>query len=292
MILLSCEDKPSPQAIITVTLNENIARFDAEVTGGDTYEWNFGDGTEISTLQDPEHIYRNFGQEYIVTLKISGPGGVSEFKHTVSIAKANPMQSLTGGAGRTEGKIWRLKEGEPVKVVKPDNSMELIAEWPGTTLTLIGYTGIYQNEFHFFNNGRYCIRLMTEGIPAGLPYCHSKGLQNHPPTCEAEGKGLTLITESSLPGDLSFGLNESKDLILNITYDGNHPATISFSDVSTITFSVGAFLGIYDFNTECLITQLTETDMTIALFLSDIPAGNTMTGKINKALLMKLVAED
>lgn len=291
LINISCEDDiPSPEAIITATLNENIVRFTAEVTGGDKYEWDFGDGSEISTLVEPEHVYRNFGRDYIVTLKITGPGGISEFTYKVSIPEANHMQLLTGGAGSPEGKKWRMKEGDPIKIVRPDNSMFLVAEWPGITFTAIGFTGIYENEFQFFNTGDYAISLMTEGIPAGLHYCSSHGLENHAPSEDAAVKGLTLSTGNSLPDDLTFGLNELKDMSLSITYDGVQETTVTFSDVTTISFSRGAFMGIYDCHTECLVTELNETEITIALFLSDIPSGCPMTGKINKAILIKFVA--
>ncbi|HLN19879.1 MAG TPA: PKD domain-containing protein [Bacteroidales bacterium] len=290
LMLQSCGDKThAPSAVISAQINANTVKFSAEVTDGDQYEWDFGDGSEPSSLADPEHVYLKFGVEYVVTLKITGPGGVSEFRYTVTIPPANQMQSLTGGDGRITGKKWRLKDGEPIKIVKPDISFSVISEWSASSVASAGFIGITQNEFQFFNNGNYTITLTTNGIPAGLQYCLSKGLQNTVPSAAAAEKGLTLATSSTILSNLTYGLNESKDLTVSTT-DGTHLDLVTFTDVTTITFSRGGFMGFLDWNTECLVTRISESEMSIVLFMSDIPSGTPMTGKINKAFLLQFIA--
>ena len=38
--------------------------------------WDFGDGT-TSTAQNPEHAYKEPGNQYVVTLRVVGPAGSS-----------------------------------------------------------------------------------------------------------------------------------------------------------------------------------------------------------------------
>ncbi len=63
-------------------------------TGGPiAWEWNFGDGSEISKLQNPEHIYQNPGT-YTVTLLTTNPGGSNKTKTETIIVTESILTTI------------------------------------------------------------------------------------------------------------------------------------------------------------------------------------------------------
>ena len=86
----------------------------------DKLEWNFGDGTAVSTLREPNHVYTSPRQSYHVTLKVTNtnaPAGVTVATDVVfSAAPVKPTPVLTAGAFPTTG-----SKGSPVSFTVASN---------------------------------------------------------------------------------------------------------------------------------------------------------------------------
>jgi hypothetical protein len=50
-----------------------------------SWKWDFGDG-ETSAEQNPQHIYQQPGNQYVVTLRVEGPAGQSRFSRVWDVA--------------------------------------------------------------------------------------------------------------------------------------------------------------------------------------------------------------
>ncbi len=51
-----------------------------------TYEWDFGDGSEVNTDRDPLHTYQT-ARDYDVVLRVSNPGGKDEAQTTITVTQ-------------------------------------------------------------------------------------------------------------------------------------------------------------------------------------------------------------
>ena len=94
-----------PLAVNTGFSTNNLTvQFNADVIGGFknyTYSWDFGDGNELSQVQNPGHTYQNAGS-YSVTLTITdtitGEVISDELSVTVAQSHTNSGSSSSGGA--------------------------------------------------------------------------------------------------------------------------------------------------------------------------------------------------
>ncbi|HEX2922118.1 MAG TPA: PKD domain-containing protein [Bacteroidales bacterium] len=289
LIVISCGEKiPSPTAVISAALDSGVVKFSIETTDAETFEWDFGDGSEVATVENPQHVFPEYGKTYSVILKATGPGGTTICNYEMVIPAATMMQSLTGGVLHGGNRKWRVNRNSKIYVVKPDNSFTVIDEWTADKLNTMGFSNLFLDEYQFFVDGSYAIIPKTDRIITGLQYCLSKSIPNEPPTDLASDNGLTL-TRYLQPMSLSYGLNESKDLTLAIV-EGQQLKNITFCDVSTISFSRGGFLGIMDWESECLMKEITEKEMVVTLFFSDVPSGEPFRGRINKAFILRFEA--
>ncbi len=65
----------------TLAYTTQSIQFTSTAIGATTYEWDFGDGTPVSTLENPAHSYAA-GGTYTVTQKINGGGGTKTLTRT------------------------------------------------------------------------------------------------------------------------------------------------------------------------------------------------------------------
>jgi D-alanyl-D-alanine carboxypeptidase len=78
--------EPAPVVNFTVSTNDDgQATFTNITTNADTYEWNFGDNSAVSTQKSPVKSYAASGK-YKVTLKAVGKGGSATKEQEVDIA--------------------------------------------------------------------------------------------------------------------------------------------------------------------------------------------------------------
>lgn len=95
-----CMDTTPPTAAFTFEVDdETLTVTFTDLSGGDPtgWLWDFGDGSTVSTEQNPVHTYDAAG-EYTVTLTASNGGGTDSIQQTVSVGVA-PEASFTFQVG-------------------------------------------------------------------------------------------------------------------------------------------------------------------------------------------------
>jgi PKD repeat protein len=283
---ISCsKDTPAPTATINATVDGNVVTFTVTATDAEKYEWNFGDGSVVSTIMNPTHTYTEYGKDYDVSLKVTGPGGVITVNKTVTIPPMTKMEMLTGGATDTNGKKWRISSSAEVTLAFPDAAITLDETYPAGILTVIGMGQVYTDEYIFFNNNDYTISPKGGGVLAGLVYCLVNSIPNTPTTDGADA-GLTYATPYTPPTGLTFTLNEGKNLTITTTADGVTSTDVTYNNVTTLSFSTGGFVGLMDFMSECIVQELTATSMKLVFFASVVPPGAPQEGKTTNVLIL------
>lgn len=286
-IFFSCGKKaPAPAGKITVKINSNVAEFTVEATDAQTFEWDFGDGSPGSDEQNPVHTYKEFGREYTVTLKMSGSGGKTILTEVVTVREMTNMEILSGAETDSDGRRWRLSSTANGFRAVPNTSLTVIQTYSSGFLREMGFVNAYLDEFVFKSNGDYTIKPKGQGLMAGLTYCTSKNIPNTPPGQDAISKGLTLINSFTPLQGLKFAFNESKNFSITVS-DGASSTEIILPDVMTLSFSKGGFLGLNNWVTDCIITDLRETSMKVAFFTSNIPVESQNAGKTNGVLILE-----
>ncbi|HEX2970363.1 MAG TPA: PKD domain-containing protein [Bacteroidales bacterium] len=276
---------PLPQGVIKFRVESNRVTFELTSTNTESFEWNFGDGDSVSTEMNPIHVYSDFGKTYTVNLVLKGPGGQTILTEDVTIPEMTGMEMLTGGENCPDGKSWQLSATAELYEAKPGASMTIVKTFKASSFSESGFSGIVSDRFIFKNNGSFIIHPSGSTITAGLQYCLSRNIINSIPAQASPNSGLTCASYN-IPAGLTFGYNESKDYKTDVITDGTTPQEITIPDVPTISFSKGGFLGILDWSRECVILDLNEDYLKIALFLSDIPATSNLAGYSTKVYIL------
>ena len=286
VLLAACKkDKPAPTATIESALVSNQATFTVAATDAASYLWDFGDGSTVSTVKDPVHVYLLYGKTYTVVLTVTGPGGTITVNHSITIPPMTKREMLTGGILVTSGKKWRLSPTTAAFRAKPDANLTVEKNYPAGILSAWGYTTVYTDEYTFFSDNNYKITPKGTGVVAGLVYCTVSGSANTPPSVEAAGAGLTLATPYTAPAGLTFALNESKNLTVAVTADGVTTTNVPYTGVTTLSFSTGGFIGVKDFQSECIVQEITATTLRLAFFVSIVPPNSPQIGKATNVLI-------
>jgi hypothetical protein len=100
----------------------------------------------------------------------------------------------------------------------------------------------------------------------------------------AGGSGLTYVKPFTAPTNSTFQINEGKNFTITTCPDGVNAAPVTYSNVMTLSFTNGGFLGIKDFSSECIIQSLTDTQMIANIFISALAPPSTQLGKPNFVL--------
>jgi hypothetical protein len=94
VLLFSCKKddvEPTLDVVYAVNVDGYTATFTNQTSGGQSYKWDFGDGT-TSTEQSPVHTYPGKGK-YVPTLYVTAPGGkVAEGSTVLRIAKSTAVK--------------------------------------------------------------------------------------------------------------------------------------------------------------------------------------------------------
>lgn len=280
-MLVSCSKTPAPEASFTVSVQSNVVTFTVTATNASAFEWDFGDGSSISTEKDPVHTYTRFDQRYEVSLKVKGPGGETTVRKTVTIPPMTTMQMLSGTDPGT-AKKWHLSSILPIYFTLPDTNLAVIQTFPAGFLNQLGFTSVYCDEYLFGAEGSFSVSLKENGIIGGLSYCNRRGIPNIVPSQAARENNLTLITPFSPTASMTYGLNEGKDLKISALVNGQG-VDVTFRRVSTISLSYGGFIGIKDVMNEFILKDFSESNLTLVCFTSSSPSG-----KITGALIFTL----
>src|SRR5207245_1241545 len=99
-------------------------QFTDQSTGSITaWDWNFGDGSAHSSVQNPSHTYSS-AADFTATLTITGSGGATSSKSAIIHVTAPPPPTLTANftANPTSGQA-------PLMVQFTDQSTGTITAW-------------------------------------------------------------------------------------------------------------------------------------------------------------------
>lgn len=286
ILIVACKkDTPAPTASFTAAVNDGVVTFTAEVTNDTKYEWNFGDGSYINTLKAPVHTYAQASTptNYDVSLTIKGPGGEVTVSQKVTIPAKTKMQYLTGGTPASpKSRKWRIAVGAPSFLINYATATLTpnYKTYPGGILSAVGLSAVYNDSFEFKSDGTMKINANGGGIFAGYIYCALNGVAN---IGNAGGSGLTYIKPFTPPTGATFTINENKNFTITTAPDGVNASAVTYSNVMTLSFTNGGFLGIKDFASECIIQSLSDTQMIANLFVSAVPPPG-QTGKPNFVL--------
>lgn len=286
ILFATCKkDTPPPTASFTTAIDGGVVTFTAVVTGDSKYEWDFGDGSYINTLHAPVHTYVQVAVpvNFTVSLTIKGGGGQVTVTNMITIPAKTKMEYLTGGkpAAPTSRK-WRISINASAFIIDLATATFTpnYKTYPGGILSAVGLSSVYGDTFEFKSDGTLTIHPNGGGIFAGYIYCALHGIAN---IGNAGGSGLTYAKPFTPPAGATFKINEGKNFTITTSPDGVNASDVTYSNVMTLSFTNGGFLGILDSTSECIIEQITDTQMVARLFVSAVPPPGQV-GKPNFAL--------
>jgi len=79
----------SVEGFVPFTVNFTYTGF-----GASTYDWDFGDGSQHSTQQNPSHVYQDMGTYYAILVINSGAPNYCESEHQIVIEAMQPSSML------------------------------------------------------------------------------------------------------------------------------------------------------------------------------------------------------
>lgn len=119
-LLTTCEKTPEAPPVASFTVSTDVARpgeailFQNTSTGGKTFIWDFGDGSN-SGEENPSHVYSETG-EYVAHLVVSNPGGSDEAGKGILISLWSTGTPMPTGrwllnTSVVDGKIYAIGGG-------------------------------------------------------------------------------------------------------------------------------------------------------------------------------------
>jgi PKD repeat protein len=268
IFIVSCK-KETPPPTVSFTANvekvaDGIVSFTAEVTNDTKYEWDFGDGSYINTLQAPVHTYAQYdaAKDYEVSLTIKGPGGQTTTSQTITIPGKSKMQYLTGGTPTSpKSRKWRLnKNATSLTFCYANTELTQIDSYPGGILQAIGMDMAYSDAFTFTSNGTMTIDAKGDGVLASIAYCMGNSI---PMKTYYQDAGLAYTKTYTTPTNATFAINENKNYTITTPL-----GPVTYSNVMTLSFQNGGFLVLKDFTTECIVQSINDIKMDVVLFMA------------------------
>jgi PKD repeat protein len=268
----SCKkDTPAPTAQFEFVVDGYIVTFTSTVTDATTYLWDFGDG-ETSTVANPVHTYLSSGT-YSVKLTATGDGGEADVTHDV-VTLPSFGEMLTGGPLAENGKTWVLSRGYIEGVdggsgIEP-SMMILFAAAPNILDGLGLATDEYDNEFTFFNDGKYMVDTKDAALAGSLFGLYGGEQQITSITNNTLGLCTTTYTH---PENATWTLHEDNLVVTAAPYGGTDVPAITYSVTFTgkkwISLSEGAYFGILDYpaTRQFIVKELTPEKMSVAMFI-------------------------
>ncbi len=266
ILAVACKkDTPAPTATFTAAVNDGVVTFTAVVTNDSKYEWDFGDGSYINTLKAPVHTYvqASTPTDFTVALTIKGPGGEVTVTNKITIPAKTKMQYLTGGTpAAPKSRKWRINEAAAfldVTLADASFTSQIPAAYRiGGVFNSVGLSKVYKDEFVFKSDGTLTINSKGGGIFTSLAYCMANSISMGAYYADL---GLAYTSSFTNPAGATFTINEGKNYTV-----GTPLGNVTYSNVMTLSFTNGGFLGLKDFTSECIIKKLTDTEMNAILF--------------------------
>jgi len=156
-LVFACEEDPvemdPPTASFQFEVGETdflTVTFENFSQNFESSEWDFGDGSEVSTEESPVHTYEAAGT-YDVTLTVTATSGETA-ERTESVEVSDPNQKLTLLTG-TESKTWKLVREGTCMLLASDPELTQV-HWAG--LVNDGQRPCqYDDSFTFTREGDY-----------------------------------------------------------------------------------------------------------------------------------------
>ncbi|MFV0345796.1 MAG: PKD domain-containing protein [Bacteroidales bacterium] len=266
----SCSSSSDPSAPVVqmyASADENDSytwNFSTQASDANSFTWDFGDG-ESGEGAEISHTYTKSG-EYTVTVTAKGDGGETADSKKITVV-AGIEELLTGGPDAKNGKTWKLSQDNSNQndgVYDIDGSVIQLA--PGGALAMFGLGDEYDNEFTFFDGGKYAINPMNSKVLASWSYAAITGTT----TQFSEETGLAIATFNAINnGNYTI---KTGDLEVEVRKDvaGSIVETKVFKDATWLEFSEGAFFGINTFDTRVVLEEVAADKIYVSILLSTL----------------------
>ena len=277
------EKKEFPlSAIIFYSIKDSQVAFHALTHSAVSWHWDFGDGT-TSDEQNPVHIYENGGY-YNVVLTATSANGESVTDEVRIGVLITPYVKLTGGATAVNGKTWRLSSSHSSNgdyFANADADLtpydEDITPLPnGAFKMYLDYEEVYTDEYTFYFDGRYEMKLTNYGADkgtgafSGLVYEYMTTGGAGIIYASEMGQEFGLCIGAYTPEDnMTFTYAKKEDFTISSVYGAD--GTITYKDVTTLEFSGTAFVGFMDNERKVILKDITEDRMTLVMFMAASP---------------------
>ena len=267
----SCKkETPAPTVKFEFAVDGYEVTFTSTVTDVNTYLWDFGD-EETSTEANPVHTYVS-SDTYTVKLTVKGDGGEASVTHDVDILPSIE-EMLTGGPLATNGKTWVLSRGY-IEGVDGGSGIEpsmliLFAAAPNILDPLGLATDEYDNEFTFFNDGKYLVDTKGAALAGSLFGLFGGEQQIISITDNTLGLCTTTYTH---PENATWTLHEDNLVVTGAPYGGTDIPAITYTTTFTgkkwISLSEGAYFGILDYpgTRQFIVKDITLEKMSVGMF--------------------------
>lgn len=275
----SCtEDEIRPTFPLSADIFHSIVdkqvAFTALTHSATSWLWDFGDGN-TSTEQNPVYTYEGGGY-YLATLTASDASGNTVVTEVNLAVALTPYVLLTGGAGASGGKTWKLTANHPAKDKLSNADADFsIADGAPETLPqgafdlYLGMGEVYLDEFTFHFDGSYGHDVKDdEAAFSGIVYqfvmTGGAGIVN------AGGADFGLCTGLYTPeSGATFTYVENEDFAVPSVYGPG--GVLTYPGVSTLDFSGTEFVGLLDFQRKVILTEVTDNSMQIVMFMAASP---------------------
>ncbi len=274
-------------AIIFNSIDGKQVAFTALTHSAVSWEWDFGDGN-TSSEKDPVHVYEEGGY-YMAKLTAKDKNGNSVTKEASLAVSLTPYALLTGNytAEGYDGKTWKLTMSHTIndKLVNSDADFTLLAKNipslpPGAFDVYVGLKEAYNDEFTFYNDGRYRHNTTDGTSFGGIAYgmmLQQAGLTQITKVGgkAALGQDLFALTTFTPDENATFVFNENEDYTIptlpNFATGMQPPSipVITYENVMTIDFpGSNEFIGIRDFHRKVIVQEVTSSSMRLVMFMT------------------------
>lgn len=275
LILLSCTEEKvelPTSARIFYSVADKQAAFTALANSADFYSWDFGDGTK-STEKNPVHIYESGGY-YTVILAVQGKSG-SDADTAQLAVDLTPYVLLTGGPTATNGKTWKLSGSHPKdKFADADADLTGVEDpLPSGVFGTIGLGEVYEDQFTFYFDGSYKHDVKSDGAAfAGYVGQLKKNGGADIVNSNRTTISYNLCTAKYTPeAGATFTYTESEDFAVTSVYGPGPNYLLTYSSVSTFSFSGTEFIGFMDYQRKVIVQEIKDNNMRLVMFVAASP---------------------
>jgi PKD repeat protein len=273
VILVACTDDGVQEFPTSVELSYSIAGKQAAFTAlshsVDSYTWDFGDG-QTSTEKDPVHVYASGGY-YTVTVKVTGKSGTDEKTAQLAV-DVTPYILLTGGPTAASGKTWKIDSSHPSgdKFALADDEFTSVQPLSTGVFSGIGYPEAYDDTFTFYFDGKYTAN--ANGAPSNDDMAFG-GYVNALLTGNSDVKAIDGVSDvyDLCTASYTSGANDTFTYTEMEDFAVPSIAGVTYSDVSTLSFSGKGYVGFLDVQTKVIVQSITDKSMRLVIFIAAVP---------------------